>query len=103
MTAGVSNGQHSTLEQTHGSFLFVTVGLISKIVKCQDRIFRREDCSHQRCPVEFVLIRPFLDIIDQCLGSSEHSFPRVSAKKEFAGYPMNSLMYIQAIERNCSR
>src|SRR5580700_10245383 len=87
----------------HGSFLFVTVGLVGEIVKCQDRIFRREDASHQSCPVEFVPIRAFFDIIDECLGSSKNPFTRMATHKEFAGYPMNSLMYIQAIERNCSR
>ena len=92
MTTGVSNRQHSTLEQMHGSFLFIAIGLISKIVKCQDRIFRRKHGSHQSRPVEFVLIRAFLDIVDQCLGCCEHPSPRVAAKKEFAGDPMNSLV-----------
>src|ERR1700722_297389 len=75
MTAGVSNGQHSPFEQMHGSFLFIAISLISKIVKCQDRVFRREHGSHQSCPIEFVLIRTFFDVVNECLGSCEHPFP----------------------------
>jgi hypothetical protein len=98
VASGVSDAEHSALNELHHYLLFVRVDLISRVAECQNWIISRENSPDLGGSVEVIAPRSFFDVIHQRLDSRKYRFPVIPVMKEIARDFQNAWGQVQAIK-----